>query len=67
VNAFIETFHLKYSLSIFQKPVPNLIRETLLSCTLDGRQGTQQPLTMGIVHWRDSGLRAFMFQFFSIL
>lgn len=34
IDAFIETFHLKYSMSIFQR--------TLLSCTLDGRQGTQR-------------------------
>jgi hypothetical protein len=40
IDAFIETFHLKYSMSIFQR--------TLLSCTLDGWQGTQRKLTKNI-------------------
>ena len=42
MDAFIETFHLKYSMSIFQR--------TLLYCTLDGRQGTQLATTPGILH-----------------
>jgi hypothetical protein len=40
IDASIETFHLKYSMSIFQR--------TLLSCILDGRQGTQRGTTKNI-------------------
>ena len=40
MNAYMETFHLNYSMSIFQR--------TLLSCTLDGLQGTQRCTTFRI-------------------
>ena len=49
MNAYRETFHLNYSMSIL------IIKELLINCTLDGLQGTQLWVTKYILQggvWR---------------